>query len=587
MTEPARGPRVLVTPEMTTAGAEAIVQAYKAYRRQFRELTRRAARHFAERTWEEAQRDARRRLVVYKEQVDAAVATVRAPLGPAVQRRAVWTAMRDTYTRRILGRDDCELAETFFNSVTRRIFATVGVAPEIEFVLPGDRERRRPMWTTTRWVGAEGGTEALARRILASFDLGAPFADAEGDARRVARAIDEGAYAAWGVVGVDGAELVSSVFYRNKGAYLVGRLRAGEETIPLVIALLHPPEGVVADAVLTTSDETSVVFGFSWSYFQVDTPSPHAVAAFLSSIMPLKRIDELYTAIGFNKHGKTELYRAILEELARPGARFALAEGTPGLVMAVFALAGVNVAFKIIRDQFGQPKQTTRREVMDRYQFVFVRDRVGRLADAQEFEHLEFPARCFEPTLLDELLRTAPSVVELDRERVIVRHLYTERLLTPLNLHVQHAPPAAARDAVVDYGNAIRDLAHADIFPGDMLLKNFGVSRHGRVICYDYDELTTLGECRFRELPRSGDPSDDLAAEPWFSVGEHDVFPEQLLPFMVPAGPLREAFLEHHAELFDPGWWRGVQERLAQGELFDVFPYAQARRLGRGREQTT
>jgi isocitrate dehydrogenase kinase/phosphatase len=355
--------------------------------------------------------------------------------------------------------------------------------------------------------------------------------------------------------------------------------------IPLVLPLLHAERGIVVDAVLMTSDEASIVFGFSWTYFRVDAPRPRALVQFLASIMPLKQINELYTAIGHNKHGKTELYRGLMHHLEDPAARFAFVEGDEGMVMAVFTLPSFNVVFKIIKDSFGAPKNTTRRAVMAKYQFVFVRDRVGRLADAQEFEHLEFPLRCFPDELLAYLLAVAGSTVRVDGDRVVVRHLYTERRVTPLNLFLRDADELTGREAVLDYGNAIKDLAAADIFTGDMLAKNFGVSRHGRVICYDYDELCLLSECHFRRIPAPATLEEEFSAEPWFHVGEHDVFPEEFGAFLAPPGSLRDAFLEAHGDLLDVDFWQDVQRRLAAGEVVDVFPYRRDARLQReGRE---
>jgi len=239
------------------------------------------------------------------------------------------------------------------------------------------------------------------------------------------------------------------------------------------------------------------------------------------------------------------------------------------------------VVFKVIRDSFGPAKTVTRRAVLDGYRLVFARDRVGRLADAQEFEHLEFPRARFAPAVLDELLREAPSAVAVDGDRVVVRHCYTERQVTPLNLFLDGADPAAARHAILDYGDAVKDLAAADIFAGDLLLKNFGVTRHGRVIFYDYDELCLLSDCRFRALPEPRTLEDELAAEPWFYVGEHDVFPEEFLPFMLPPCPLRDEFLSRHRDLLTVRFWTDMQARQRAGEIVDFLPYRPDRRLPR------
>jgi isocitrate dehydrogenase kinase/phosphatase len=290
----------------------------------------------------------------------------------------------------------------------------------------------------------------------------------------------------------------------------------------------------------------------------------------------------LYTAIGFNKHGKTELHRGLCAHLMGRDARFEQPEGDEGLVMTVLALPSFNLVIKLIKDAFGQPKTTTRRVVIEKYQLVFVRDRAGRLADAQEFEHLELPRRCFPDALLGHLMQSAGGSVRLDADHVVLTHCYTERYVTPLNVFLRRAAPDAAREAILDYGTAIKDLAGANIFTGDMLLKNFGVSRHGRVIFYDYDELALLTDCRFRRLPPPRDEEDEMRAEPWYGIGEHDVFPEEFGSFMVPPGSLGDAFLAEHADLLTVEYWTDMQARVARGELPDVFPYRAERRTGAG-----
>ena len=563
------------------AVARAIQTAFERWASGFEEITRRARERFERRDWRGAQADATARLALYRIHLDGAVADVSDILEDAVLERTRWAAVKARHQQGLAGRPDAELARTFFNSVTRRIFSTVGADPAIEYLDPAPD-------TGAEWdhdlLAAHSGPEmdrALVRAMLESYLWSVPYAQLDRDAEEVAGIIRERLADA----GADPVtiEMLRPVFYRNKGAYLVGRVRRGELTLPLVLPLISTERGIVVDAVLMSENEASIVFGFSWSYFRVEARRPRAMIDFLRTIMPLKRVDELYTAIGFNKHGKTELYRSLMAELERPEARFAFAEGDEGMVMAVFTLPSWSVIFKIIKDSFGAPKNTTRQAVMEKYHFVFLRDRVGRLADAQEFEHLEFPRRCFPDDLLDYLLSAAGATVRVEEDRVIVRQLYTERRVTPLNLFLRDADEVVACEAVVDYGNAIKDLAAADIFTGDMLLKNFGVTRNGRVICYDYDELCLLSECRFRRLPEPTSVEEEMAAEPWFHVGEMDVFPEEFRAFLVPPGPVRDGFLAAHGDLLDVAFWQGVQQRLTAGEVFDVFPYRRSARLRRDR----
>ncbi len=564
-----------------SAAVASIYAAYEKYERGFEEITRRAQGRFERRDWSGAQSDATERLTLYKTHLDAAVADVHDILEDGIMERTVWAAMRSEHALHAAGRPDAELAETFFNSVTRRVFSTVGVDPAIEYLdrSPPARLEDGPAICDTYKVGSVDA--ALVRRILQALTWSVPYAQLERDGVLVSELIDARIRQEIGQPGPVELDVVRSVFYRNKGAYLVGRIRTGAGVIPLVLPLLHAERGIVVDAVLMTSDEASVVFGFSWTYFRVAAPRPRALVDFLATVMPHKLVHELYTSIGYNKHGKTELYRTLMRYLEEPDARFAFAQGDEGMVMAVFTLPSFNVVFKAIKDRFGAPKNTTRRAVMDKYHFVFVRDRVGRLADAQEFEHLEFPRRCFPEPLLDYLVLVAGATIRVDGDRVIARHLYTERRVTPLNLYLRNAPETAAREAVIEYGNAIKDLAAANIFTGDMLLKNFGVTRHDRVICYDYDELCLLSECSFRRIPPPASLDDEFAAEPWFYVGDQDVFPEEFRAFLVPPGRLRDSFLEAHGDLLNPAFWQGVQRRLSAGEVVDVFPYRREARLQR------
>ncbi|VVN74694.1 Isocitrate dehydrogenase kinase/phosphatase [Pseudomonas fluorescens] len=145
--------------------------------------------------------------------------------------------------------------------------------------------------------------------------------------------------------------------------------------------------------------------------------------------------------------------------------------------------------------------------------------------------------------------------------------------MTPLNLYLEHANPAQVREALEDYGLAIKQLAAANIFPGDMLLKNFGVTRHGRVVFYDYDEICFLTEANFRHIPLPRTPEDEMASEPWYSIGPLDVFPEEFPPFLFADAGQRKLFDQLHGELYNADYWKSLQEAIRAGKVIDVFPY--------------
>ncbi len=564
------------------SGADAIHLAFDAYQRQFRQITRRARSRFEGQDWRGMQQDARDRLDLYPHVITGVVADVRRILGEHAQDRTLWTRMRAAYSGAIAGRTDFELAETFFNSATRRIFDTVGVDPKIEYVDSDfDAPPPPPDERVYRRYVLRGSVAALVRDLLGDYAYPLPYRDLDRDARRVAEEIEARRRAAWGTRPVEAIEILKPVFYRNKGAYLIGRVVGGNRLMPLALALLHTDGGIAVDAALTTEDEVSIVFSFTHSYFHVDVERPHDTIHFLKSLMPLKRVAELYIALGYNKHGKTELYRDLLRHLERSSDKFETAPGDRGMVMVVFTLPSYDVVFKVIRDKIPFPKTTTRPDVLRKYQLVFNHDRAGRLADAQEFEHLAFARDRFSEALLAELQETAGESVAVGDGRVVIKHLYTQRRMTPLNLYLRDADGAAAHDAALEYGQAIKDLAATNIFPGDLLLKNFGVTRHGRVAFYDYDELCALTDCNFRDMPRARDLDEELAAEPWFYVGDGDLFPEEFLTFIGLQGKVREVFLEAHRDLLSPDFWRRMQARHAAREVLDIFPYRQERRLRR------
>jgi isocitrate dehydrogenase kinase/phosphatase len=488
--------------------------------------------------------------------------------------------MRGLYSGFVAGRDDVEIAETFFNSATRRIFTTVGVDPGIEFVASGPRGVTRPEQDLLRRYEGYGAFPAWFQAILADYSFAPGYQNAARDAFLVGAEVENHLLATTGA-GLQTVEMVRPIFYRNKGAFLVGRLHSAGQTFPLVLALRNDGQGVYVDAVLLTANEVSILFCFTRSYFHVCIARPGELVRFLGAIIPLKRIDELYTSIGYNKHGKTEFYRDLLRHLDTSEERFEIAEGEKGMVMTVFTMSGYPAVFKVIKDRFSSPKTTTRQHVMARYELVFRHDRAGRLIDAQEFEHLEFARHRFSDALLAELQTVAAHSVEIHQDSVVVHHLYTERRLYPLNLYIREKSEDEARAALHDYGKAIKELAATNIFPGDLLLKNFGVTRHGRVVFYDYDELCLLTDCSFRRLPPARHFDDELDPDPWFSIGTNDIFPEEFEKFLGIPEHLLDAFLQAHSDLFGVDFWRSLQERHRAGEIVDILPYPQRKRLQR------
>lgn len=550
--------------------ADTLVQRFIDYNEAFHDITRRARDRFETRSWAAGQHDAVERIDLYDGRVAACADELTARFPGKIADTAFWVALKRIYAARIAQQPDGEFFMTFFNSVSRRIFKTVGVNAAVEFVRGDIGSASRAGGLPIRVYPVKGDLEATARQILIDFRFTTPYANFDRTiaftASEVRQAEDRDA--------VDSVELLSTIFYRDSRAYLVGRVVRGARIAPLAIALKNTGSGIAVDAVILSDADISMLFGYSRSYFHADLECVGPVVGFLRTIMPRKPIDEIYTVLGRAKQGKTERVHRLLDHLAAVPDRFVNAAGDRGMVMIVFNLPSYDLVFKVIRDQFAYPKNSSRAQVMAKYQLVFKHDRVGRLMDAQEFRRLRFHRSRFAPDLLAELRQHASQSCRLDGEDLVIEHCYTERRTRPLNLYLREVDEADARAAIIDYGNAIRDLANTNIFPGDLLVKNFGVSRHGRVMFYDYDELCFITDCNFRPLPPAPHEVDEMRDEPWYYVGPNDVFPEQFPRFLGLPEKWVKVFEAHHAALLDPAFWEKIKAAHLAGKIIDVVPYA-------------
>ncbi|TAK52598.1 MAG: bifunctional isocitrate dehydrogenase kinase/phosphatase [Gammaproteobacteria bacterium] len=560
--------------ELVRSTAAAIVAAFARYNAEYRAITRRAPERFENRDWTGIQADVVERLELYSSMVRDTAAAMQQQLGTRAREISLWTGIRHEYAAQIAGLADPEFLKTFFSSITRRLFGTVGVDPAIEFfALELDPLRGITSHVVTNSYANRGSIELLFEQLLSDFRFRTPWRDFEGSVGHVAADVRLHLQREGLAGSIREVEVIRPVFYQMTRAYVVGRISGEGWVLPLAIAFRNTPRGVLVDAVMLRENDVSILFSFTRSYFHVDLERVGEAVLFLRSILPRKPVSELFTVLGRAKQGKTERFREIFRHLAETSDRFIRAPGERGLVMACFTCEKLDVVFKVIRDQFPAVKTILREEVIAKYDLVFRHDRGGRLVDAQEFRRVRLPRARFDPEMLDELTSECALSVQLDGDDVIVGHVYIERRLVPLNLYLRTATPEQAELAVIDYGQAIRDLAYTNIFAGDLLLKNFGVTRNSRVIFYDYDELCQVTDCRFRDLPEATSDEDEMRAESWFYVADNDVFPETFLKFLGFDERLRAVFLDKHGEILQAGWWRTLQQRLRRGEVVEVLPY--------------
>ena len=583
--------------------AKALIDGFNRHYRLFRGESARAKHRFETADWSGQQRAQRERIEFYDMRVAEAVARLEKEFKAGEQSMDVWHQVKLHYIGLLVNHHQPELGESFFNSVTTKILQRAYFQNDFIFVRPAiSTEYIEPRGAPTyrAYYPSHDTLADTLQTMLDDFVLQGRYADQRRDAERVAAAI-LGRFHQVKLRANFQLQVLSGLFYRNKGAYLVGKIINGFIELPFALPILHDSKGRFhVDAALFGEDSLQMLFSFARAYFMVDMEVPSAYVQFLRSLMPRKPGAEIYSALGLAKQGKTLFYRDFLSHLNYSTDRFRIAPGIKGMVMLVFDLPSFPYVFKVIKDFYPPPKDTSREQIKGKYLLVKQHDRVGRMADTLEYSDVGFPLDRFEPALIEEIRRFAPSQLEIaDRDgngemEVVLKHVYIERRMIPLNIYLQESfdmlanpdSPAHAKrakdqleHAVVEYGNAIKDMVAANIFPGDMLWKNFGVTLNGKVVFYDYDEIEYISDCNFRKVPQPRNEEEEMSGEIWYSVGPKDVFPETFGPFLLGNVAVREAFMAHHADLLDPAFWQHHKERIQAGHMLDVFPYDEAQRF--------
>lgn len=561
--------------------ARTILDGFDKHYRLFREISQRAKLHFEQAAWKEAQLAARERIAFYDNRVKECVQSLEDEYQPEDLTDEVWREVKLHYMGLLIDHLRPELAETFFNTVCTKLLHRNYYHNDFIFVRPATSteylERDDTPATYRVYYPLRDGLSFTLKRIVTNFQLANEFVDLPRDIALVeARMRDN--FGTQRLEPNHQIQVLANLFYRNKTAYIIGKSINGNREFPFVIPIMHNKRGeLVLDTVLFDTTLITVLFSFTRAYFMIDMEVPSAYVQFLRSILPRKPRSEIYTMLGLQKHGKNLFYRDFLHHLKYSSDMIEAAPGIRGLVMLVFALPSFPYVFKVIKDSFPPPKETTKALIKEKYLLVKNHDRVGRMADTLEYSDVAFPRHRFSEELLAEIRHYAPSVLEVDDDEVVIKHLYIERRMTPLNIWLTEAEQrnddAAIEHGIVEYGNAIKDLVSANIFPGDMLYKNFGVTRHQRVVFYDYDEIEYITDCQFRSIPKPRNEEDEMSAEPWYPIGKNDVFPEQFGVFLLGNDKVKHYFMKHHADLLTADYWQGRKQRILAGKVDDVFPY--------------
>ena len=566
--------------------AKVLVAGFNKHYRLFHESSARAKQRFEEARWQEGQQAVRDRIQFYDKRVRETTERMRREFNADSLSDAVWQKAKLQYIDLLTNHKQPELAETFFNSVCCRIQHRTYFHNDFIFVRPAvSTEYLESDPPTYRcYYPTEDGFRGSIAQIFNDFGWAREFEDLERDAGFILRSIKTYLGAVPAREANLQVQVLNSAFYRNKGAYILGKAVNGGLEYPFTVPVLHSPAGkLYLDTIILDAWRIAVLFSLSRAYFMVAMNVPSGYVQFLRSIMPNKPRSELYTMLGLGKQGKTMFFRDLIFHLHHSADQFIVAPGIRGLVMLVFTLPSFPYVFKVIKDVFGASKEVDHDTVRRKYQLVKQVDRVGRMADTLEFSKVALPRKRFSQELIDVLYAEVPSLIETDGDDLVIKHLYIERRMEPLNLYLEMAEKAGRNDLVeqivFEYGNAIRELAIANIFPGDLLWKNFGVTSYGRVVFYDYDEIEFMTDCKFRRIPPPPNFEAEMSDEVWYSVSRLDVFPEEFETFLLVSDRIREAFMRYHPELLDAEFWTRTQEQIREGEVPDFFPYPESQRF--------
>jgi isocitrate dehydrogenase kinase/phosphatase len=565
--------------------AQSILEGFNRHYGAFREAGVRAKTLFEMGDWHGLQKLARDRIASYDNRVEECVHLLEDEYDAENIDDEVWQQIKLHYIGLLTNHLQPECAETFFNSVCCKILHRSYFNNDFIFVRPVisteylENEEPAAKPTYRAYYPGKDGFAATLERIVTNFQLEVPFEDLTRDVACMIDMIHD-TYGPFQEAFNLQVHVLSSLFFRNKAAYIIGRIINGELLMPFAVAIRHVRPGLLAlDTVLLKREQLQIIFSFSHSYFLVDMEVPSAYVDFLGTVMPGKPKAEIYTSLGLQKQGKNLFYRDLLKHLSHSSDPFIIAPGIKGLVMIVFTLPSFPYVFKVIKDSFPAPKDTTREKIQEKYLLVKRHDRLGRMADTLEYSSVALPLSRLDLALVRELEKEAPSMIEYEGDCIVIRHVYIERRMVPLNLFLQNGTEADIEHAIKEYGDAVKELMQANIFPGDMLYKNFGVTRHGRVVFYDYDEIEYLTDCNNRQVPQAQNDEDELSAEPWYGVGPNDIFPETYGTFLLGDPTVRRYFMRHHADIFDPALWQRHKEQLLKGELPDFFPYDSSMRF--------
>jgi isocitrate dehydrogenase kinase/phosphatase len=570
--------------------AKIILGGFKKYLSEFLIITRRSKFRFEKKEWRAIRNDAVERLNLYEKILTEISDRINHFLIDKEIDPTLWISIKGQYADLIKNYCNRNIAETFFNSLSRKRFGFVGINRDLEFFHLKAIEQKEPCGPLIlKTYQPLSSTKELIGRIIDDHKFNAVYEDLPRDLERVANELN---LFLWPITRNEktySIDVLKPTFNRNKVAYIIGRIVVDSITIPLIIPLYNGKDGIYLDSILFDEADANNIFGFAYSYFNVDVELPNQLIHFLSSILPQKPLSDLFNSIGFNKHGKTEFYRDLHRFVHISKEKFEYAPGKEGAVMLVFTLPNYNHVFKVIKDKpcfvrslHMTDKTITKDQVMERYDFVCKSDRVGRLVDTQEFENFKFRIKRFSDELLNDCKKIANDAVIINNDYVVINHLYLQRKVIPLPIYFnKESNINLIRQVIIDFGYFIKDLAATGLFPADLFNTwNYGVSEGNRVVLYDYDDIIPLENSNFKLKPvPKTEYEEHSLEEDWIIAGQNDFFLDEVDRYIGIPEPLKGIFNSVHSDLFTVKFWNDIKSKVTNGEVIDIIPYDRTKRF--------
>ena len=558
--------------------AEWILGVFDSFYDEFLRLTWAAKAAFENRDHPMAVSNARRRLGLYNATVYPLADELRAAFPQLKERARLWREVEAVYRAAVSGRYEADLALAYLHSVQRRVH--YGEWRPVEYGFGGSHRVVPPADAVYERFACSWPLEPLLiQRALQVADLSVPFCDPKEDAELIARRVND-VLAGRGGGGLRAIEMIRGGFFRNRGAYLMGRMiLKGADLKPLVIALFNHAEGVRAEAVLQAVPHVHNLCSSTEAPFQVTNRHYHELAGFLSSIMPSRPLGLHYSTIGYYHFSKVAVMHEVRRRLIHDGERLAVAPGSPGTVTIAFTSPRSDYVLKVIRDRptsgYKWDSFAGVDAVLAKYKRVHEINRTGSMLDNIVYYNLRLERSWFEPALAQELLDAAVNSVQLQGEALVFRYLIVQRKLTPLNVFLESAPEDKAVRAMMNLGFCIRNNAAANVFNKDFDTRNYGVNRYLKIYLYDYDAVERLTDVKVRTNRDRCDGEEEVPA--WFFEPGVIFLPEEIeAGLRVRDRTLRRAFRAAHAELMSVEYWEGLQQALRAGEVPGIHTFPES-----------